>query len=329
MADVTGPTLTSLTIPGSIDLVTGPTAATFAVSALDAESGVQEAAIWFNRPFADNIGTFPLVGLYDFVDSWSDGTSATVRTTSQFAGPGTYTVDHVDITDKAGNKSIYSGSALAASGFDTSFTIVNGDYRPTEGADVLGGSALADVLSGQGGDDRMSGLAENDLIYGNAGSDLVYGNAGTDTLYGGQGADIVFGGQNGDVVYGNLRNDQVYGNLGDDSLSGGRGSDILFGGQGNDILNGNAGDDVLVGGRGGDLYVFGRSSGADIIRGFDQSTGDRLDLQGQSYAKVDAAGGALLTLSGGGSVLIEGVAAQSITTTSFSYTDPTNAFNFS
>lgn len=329
MADITSPVLTALTLPGTLDLTSGAVQTTFSASAADAESGIKEVDIWLDRPFTDNIGTFPLVGLFDFVDSWSDGISAANRTVSQYAGPGRYTVTHIDLTDNAGNVSSLSTSALAAAGFATTFTLLNGDYHPTAGNDVLGGSSLSDVLLGQEGNDRITAYGGSDVIYGNAGADLAYGNEGADTIFGGQGSDILLGGQGVDVVYGNMGDDIIYGNFGNDLLSGGRGADILYGGQGADVLNGNLGNDVLIGGAGADQYVFGRNSGTDVIRGFNQGAGDRLDFQGQTYTKADSGGSAVLMLSGGGTVTIEGVSSASVSASSFAYSDPTNAFSFS
>ncbi|MGU3538785.1 calcium-binding protein [Methylobacterium sp. A54F] len=205
------------------------------------------------------------------------------------------------------------------------------------GADVLVGSAVGDAVRGGAGNDLMSGLAGDDRIFGNAGDDTAYGNAGADLilgsrgadqLRGGQGADTLYGGQDADAVYGDLGNDYVSGDRGDDrlfgnrgadlvlggqgadSLYGGQGADTLFGGQGNDVLSGDLGDDVLSGDLGADRYVLGPNAGADLILGFDQASGDRLDLQGQTYTAGTAADGSvLLRLSGGGTVELSGVTA--------------------
>jgi len=91
-------------------------------------------------------------------------------------------------------------------------------------------------------------------------------------------------------------------------MYGGQGNDALYGGQGNDLLFGNMGDDTLVGGLGADRYVFGQESGADLILGFNQSQGDRLDFGGQTFTQADdGRGGTLFTLSGGGTVQLSGV----------------------
>ncbi|GJE58618.1 hypothetical protein MPOCJGCO_0700 [Methylobacterium trifolii] len=75
------------------------------------------------------------------------------------------------------------------------------------------------------------------------------------------------------------------------------------------MLSGDLGNDVLSGDLGADRYVFGPNSGADLILGFDRADGDRIDLQGQSYALGTAPdGNALLVLSGGGTVELAGIA---------------------
>ena len=101
-------------------------------------------------------------------------------------------------------------------------------------------------------------------------------------------------------------------------LSGDLGDDYLSGDLGNDTLIGGPGFDTLVGGAGGDRYVFGASTGTDLVLGFNQADGDRLDLQGQSYTLGTAAdGSAQLTLSGGGTVVLAGVQAQAVSATAF------------
>ena len=92
---------------------------------------------------------------------------------------------------------------------------------------------------------------------------------------------------------------------------GQRGWNILSGG-------GNLGNDTLVGGLGADTFAFGLSSGADVINGFSSAEGDWLSFGGQTYTfSDDGRGGALFTLSGGGTVDLTGVAASSITMTFF------------
>ncbi|GJE58872.1 calcium-binding protein [Methylobacterium trifolii] len=146
------------------------------------------------------------------------------------------------------------------------------------------------------------------------GNDAVQGSSRNDTLYGFQGNDIIFGNGGDDVVLGNA---------GVDTLYGGTGSDTLYGGQGNDILNGEEGNDVLSGDLGADRFVFGTNAGSDIIVGFDQTQGDSIDLQGQSYTRGQSfTGNALLILSGGGTVEIVGYAPSQINASIFAFGGP-------
>lgn len=118
---------------------------------------------------------------------------------------------------------------------------------PSDGDDVIDGSAGNDVISAQSGNDTVRGLDGNDIINGNQGNDILNGNQGDDLVLGGQGDDHVMGGQGDDYVMGNLGNDKLEGNLG------------------NDVLNGNEGNDTLDGGEGNDTYHFVLGSGSDIF----------------------------------------------------------------
>ncbi|WP_404291242.1 hypothetical protein ACD578_04480 [Microvirga sp. RSM25] len=180
MADTTPPVLTGLSFSSVYDFSNTDLSGTFNASALDAESGVKEVVIWLDRSFTDNIGTFALVGLFGYGDSWADGHSSTTRNVSQWNAPGTYSVTSVDVRDAAGNTRTYSTSDLRGLGFSTGFEIYTAGYRPTAGADVLQGSNKADALHGREG---------NDAIYGHLGNDELWGEAGNDRLEGGEGID--------------------------------------------------------------------------------------------------------------------------------------------
>ena len=196
----------------------------------------------------------------------------------------------------------------------------DGMYLIQRGADndLVLGTSYADLVRAGAGDDLVRGGAGADRVYGNAGSDVLYGNEDDDGLYGGQGTDSLFGGRGNDQVYGNLGDDLLFGNLGEDVLSGGQGNDTLSGGQGNDTLNGNLGNDLLSGNLGADRYVFGQGSGTDRVNGFSLAEGDRLDVQGQSYSLGTGSDGfALLTLSGGGTIALTGIAAGQVNASFF------------
>jgi Ca2+-binding RTX toxin-like protein len=197
----------------------------------------------------------------------------------------------------------------------------------TPASDFLTGSSSPDTISLLAGNDTYAGGGGADLIYGNQGSDLLLGNQGDDTIYGGQDADRIVGGQDADRLFGNLGTDVIYGNQGADIVYGNEAADMLFGGQGNDVLYGGQsddtlvggiGDDTLVGGLGADLYRFEANSGRDVIQGFNQTDGDRLNLGGQTYTLSSAQdGNAQLTLSGGGVVDLVGIQASQVSTSFF------------
>jgi serralysin len=217
---------------------------------------------------------------------------------------------HVNVAGDLMMPTISAGTRRGISDLDLAMLQDLGAPIATARADavVLGGRD--DTFRALAGNDTVTGGEGADVIYGNQGSDVLYGNSGADRLFGGQDSDSLFGGQDADVVYGNMGADAVYGDAGNDTLFGGQGNDTLNGGEGDDLLYGNLGDDVLIGNSGADRFVFGANSGADLILGFSQAEGDRLAFSGQSYVLGSAADGdALLTLSGGGTVQIDGITA--------------------
>ena len=219
---------------------------------------------------------------------------------------------HLDVSDLM-NPTIPTATRRGVSALDLAILQDIGAPVATERADLVSLDSQNDTFFAYGGNDTVSGLGGNDVLFGNLGNDVLFGNLGNDTLYGGQGNDTVFGGQNDDAVLGNLGDDVVLGNLGNDGVFGGQGNDTLFGGQGNDLLSGDLGNDVLSGDLGADRYLFGAGSGADLILGFSQGQGDRLDFAGQTYTLGSAGNGdALLSLSGGGTVQLAGVTAAGL-----------------
>ncbi|MGF6093103.1 beta strand repeat-containing protein, partial [Pseudomonas sp. 18173] len=95
-----------------------------------------------------------------------------------------------------------------------------------------------------------------------------------------------------DTLLGGAGNDILFGSGGSDNLDGGKGNDILLGGTGNDTLMGGQGNDILIGGSGGDTFVWkAGDTGSDVIKDFNASEGDRIDLrdllQGESGSTID------------------------------------------
>lgn len=198
------------------------------------------------------------------------------------------------------------------------------------GNDQIYGGSHSDALYGQQGNDSLDGSDGNDAAYGGLGDDLLRGGIGHDLLVGGDGQDTLKGengndllkGANGDdVLIGGFGADTLYGGSGRDKLSGGAGNDEIFGNKGDDILLGSTGKDVLIGGYGddrlaggfgADTFIFGKNEGDDVIRDFEASR-DAIDLGGQTYTVIeDGDGDAVLELSGGGSITLNGVALKEL-----------------
>lgn len=155
----------------------------------------------------------------------------------------------------------------------------------------------------------VTGIADGVIRGGGNGNDLLSGAGGEDRL----------SGENG--------NDRLFGFDGHDRLDGGRGNDVLVGGLGNDLLIGGKGDDMLEGGSGRDSFSFGAQAGNDIIRDFDVAN-DLLLFEGAGIKSSHAADfdrdgltDLRLSLSGGGTVTLLGVASPSGLQTQFSQHD--------
>jgi Ca2+-binding RTX toxin-like protein len=186
-----------------------------------------------------------------------------------------------DVAMLADGSFIISWQDSSGQGGDASGTSVKAKLfrrepgAPTEGDDILTGTAGNDTIDGLGGNDNINGMAGHDSVNGGEGNDTLIGHNGKDTLIGGNGNDSLLGG-NGEDSW-DLTNAH-------DSLDGGNGNDTLFGHDGNDTLNGGADNDYLYGG-----------SDEDVLGGGEGN--DSLDGQG-GYDSLDGGNGAD-TLSGG------------------------------
>ncbi len=145
--------------------------------------------------------------------------------------------------------------------------------NPTEGPDILFGTAGDDVINGLGGDDTLYGDAGNDKLNGGAGNDFLDGGLGADIMIGDGGDDTYVVDQKGDVVREerdggtdtvessisyvlgkHLENLTLTGSD-DINATGNKSDNILTGNEANNILDGGRGADTLIGGLGDDTYV--------------------------------------------------------------------------
>lgn len=136
---------------------------------------------------------------------------------------------------------------------------------PTEGDDVIRGTAGNDVINALGGNDTICSLQGDDTVIAGDGFDKVFAGNGNDTLIGNAGNDLLIGGSGNDAIAGGNGNDRIQGGDGNDILQGGNGLDRIAGGNGNDTIRGGAHDDVLFGNLGRDA-LFG-DGGDDVLRG--------------------------------------------------------------
>lgn len=220
-----------------------------------------------------------------------------------------------------------------------------------DGNDWIEGGPGADNLQGDAGNDTILGGAEGDILRGGAGNDWLDGGTGADVMYGGPGNDTFVAAEAGDVVieYAGEGWDVLIhrgsgtvtlpdhveelhldgpsagiGNATSNRIVGSSRAETLLGGDGNDTLAGGGGDDILFGQAGRDNFLFAPGSGLDVVADFESGM-DRILLQGFGFASFqalmtatrDEAGGAILDLAAGDSVLLAGVAKASLASGDF------------
>jgi serralysin len=220
------------------------------------------------------------------------------------------------------------------------YTTVIENFRGGAAGETVTGNAVANTLRGNGGSDRIFGALGDDSIEGGDGLDYlrgdegsdrlaggaefddINGNMGNDTASGGLGGDWVVGGRDNDKLDGDEGDDIVYGNLGADWCDGGEGNDIVRGGQENDVLlgqggndwmSGDRGDDTITGGTGADIFHSFGDAGLDQVTDFNRAEGDRVLLDaGTTYTASQSGADVLITMGGGGRVVLAGVSLASL-----------------
>ena len=174
------------------------------------------------------------------------------------------------------------------------------------------GSAKNDSIRNTVSGAKIDARGGNDKIYNYAsGKVTLSGGSGDDTITNWGSASSMDGGSGNDVIWGDSGKDTLSGGAGNDKLHGEEGNDKIYGGSGNDSLWGGDGNDSLWGGSGKDVFIYKPGEGKDRI--FDYSSGDMLkiledDGSKGSFKKSKYSGGDLtLTISGGGTVIFDGV----------------------
>jgi Ca2+-binding RTX toxin-like protein len=309
MTDTTFPELVSLTFPATVDVSGGGTAITIDAVATD-ESGIKQVVLWFDKKFTTNIGTFSLVGLYGYEESWDDGRTIVSRIVSHFNDPGEYSLLRVDVTDNANYTRLYSAEQAQAFGAPPSLTIVGStaDHTApelknltfTEEVDVTTGSAAL-TIHAEASDD-LSGIKDV-VVWLNRGMTTDVGTFDFIGVFGigdswEDGVSSVtraVSQLNAPGPYQVARVDvhDLAGNttsytpqqlaalgvateLTVADTEGGPDSDSLWGTSGNDVLNGSGGDDTLIGGVGHDTINGG--DGRDTVSYANATSGVHVNL---------------------------------------------------
>ncbi len=182
------------------------------------------------------------------------------------------------------------------------------------GNDTISGAGGEDYLRGSDGDDTIGGGTAFDDVHGNAGNDTVAGGLDDDWVVGGKGEDLLFGDDGNDLVLGNIGNDTCEGGAGADTLRGGQDNDVVRGGAGNDYVSGDRGSDTMTGGTGADtVHSFGEA-GLDRATDFNRAEGDIVRLDpGTQYTFAQSGADVVISMVGGGRLVLAGVSLASLT----------------
>lgn len=198
-----------------------------------------------------------------------------------------------------GNDTIYGGA-----GYDLiNVWIKDGDVWPSnEAVGIPGVTVIIDAVRS---DNSFDGRAHTDI-----------GGSATLRFYGFELGWTHWGNDRITAANATVRGDgtgvNFNGRWGHDHLVGSRGDDTLVGDDGKDTVIGGAGDDEIWIGqerRGDgdrDVLVFNRGDGHDTVFGFEAGR-DVLDLGGRSHTARETAGGTVLSVSGGDTILLADV----------------------
>jgi len=182
------------------------------------------------------------------------------------------------------------------------------------GDDVVVGGEGSNFLRGEEGNDSLTGGSFFDDLHGNMGDDTLHGGGGGDWVVGGKDQDLLYGDAGGDVVLGNLGRDACYGGDGNDVVRGGQADDIVDGGPGDDWLSGDRGNDTLYGGAGADIFHLFDGSDLDRVMDFNRAEGDRVNLlPGSQYTVAQVGPDVVISVAGGGQMVLVNVSAGSLT----------------
>jgi hypothetical protein len=167
--DTTAPTLTTLSIPTSVDVSAGAAGLTIAGTATDDISGVKQMVVYFDKglSYSSQLGgafsTHTFLGSYGIYDSWSDGASTQTYGISSTNTGGVYNVSHVDLQDVQGNTRTYTATQLAGMGINTSVNLTGA--TPDTNAPTLTSLTIPTSVNVSGGTAGLTiaGTATDDI----------------------------------------------------------------------------------------------------------------------------------------------------------------------
>src|SRR5215207_3867303 len=93
--------------------------------------GLNSVVVSFSPSWQGPYGNDSAIVFTDSTDSFADGSSTAYESLTSQSGSGTYQVQFVSVTDKAGNSRYYYPGELQALGFQTSFTVQGGGVADT------------------------------------------------------------------------------------------------------------------------------------------------------------------------------------------------------
>jgi Ca2+-binding RTX toxin-like protein len=205
----------------------------------------------------------------------------------------------------------------------------SGNYFLGLGSTVAVGGTGAGTWIGNVGSITFYDSQTGNLLFAGTGALTFVNEGGSSTVVGGAGQSVLYGSAGGSMLFipaapgslliagsGNETLTAAFSTHGVDMFAG-AGNDVLTGSAGNDAFMAGNGSATISGGGGADLFVFSQSNGGgnDIIRDFNQASGDRILLSGYSTGAaalalshaVVSGGGTTLTLEDNTRITITGV----------------------
>ena len=212
-------------------------------------------------------------------------------------------------------------------------SVLAGDFTVTQAPDAL--KAYGWLLASSGITpaweaanptwDIVPRLSDGNYI--DASNSFIHNDSGTTTIQGGNSDQLIFEQGSGNVtIVGGSGINVLFAGTGNDTLQGGSGADFLYAGTGTDVLSGGAGSNYMEAGIGADTFLLNvLDTAQDIIADFKVGI-DHLHVIGAAGtpdtaaqilalikgATQDAAGDAVLHLSGNHEVTLHGIGVPSL-----------------